>query len=120
MVQEYKKRVIYVLSILTWFATICNEAYRFFVKYKILGGDNLREETLIITGMTCASCAKAVERHVGRVDGVVSANVNLATEKLTVKYDESVTDVSNICEAVIKAGYGVLRTRQRNGRSLYP
>jgi|LFRM01.2.fsa_nt_gb Cu+-exporting ATPase len=80
------------------------------IKYR---GDTLREETLIITGMTCASCAKAVERHVGRVDGVVSANVNLATEKLTVKYDESVTDVSNICEAVIKAGYGVQDTAEK-------
>ena len=68
----------------------------------------MKQKTLIVTGMTCASCAKAVERHVGKVSGVISANVNLAAEKLTVEYDESVTDISNICDAVKKAGYDVL------------
>lgn len=68
----------------------------------------MKQKTLIVTGMTCASCAKAVERRVGKVAGVISANVNLATEKLTVEYDQSVTDISNICDAVKKAGYDVL------------
>lgn len=40
------------------------------------------KHTLNITGMSCASCARAVERQVGKLDGIQSANVNLATEKL--------------------------------------
>lgn len=62
--------------------------------------------TLNITGMTCAACARAVERSVGKIDGVESANVNLATEKLSVEYDEDKVDISRIIEAVEKAGYG--------------
>lgn len=73
----------------------------------------MKKETVIVTGMTCASCAKAVERRIGKVSGVVSANVNLATEKLTVEYDETVTDISNIYEAVKKAGYGVQETTEK-------
>ena len=38
--------------------------------------------------MTCAACAKAVERAVGKLEGISQAKVNLATEKLTVEYDE--------------------------------
>ncbi|HZK26021.1 MAG TPA: heavy metal translocating P-type ATPase [Thermoclostridium sp.] len=67
----------------------------------------MKNQSIIIKGMTCASCAKAVERHVSKVTGVNLANINLATEKLNVEYDESVTDISNIYEAIRKAGYDV-------------
>ena len=41
-----------------------------------------------ISGMTCASCAKAVERAVKKLDTSVVASVNIATEKLSISYDE--------------------------------
>jgi len=42
---------------------------------------------LPITGMTCANCASTIERTLRRkVPGVLSANVNLATERATVEY----------------------------------
>jgi Cu+-exporting ATPase len=62
-------------------------------------------KTLNIEGMTCASCARAVERATGKLDGVSSANVNLATEKLTVTYEPSKLRISDIKNAVEKAGY---------------
>ena len=46
------------------------------------------------------SCAKAVERSVNKIDGVLSANVNLAADKLFVEFDESKTDSEEIKEAV--------------------
>ena len=58
-----------------------------------------------IEGMTCASCARAVERVTGKLDGVSSANVNLATEKLTLEYDENKVTEEAIQNAVDKAGY---------------
>ena len=67
----------------------------------------MAKEILGITGMTCASCAKAVERSVSKIEGIDSANVNIATEKLTVEFDDSKTDVIKIKEAVKKAGYGI-------------
>ena len=42
-----------------------------------------KKETLQITGMTCASCAAAIERSVAKVPGVISSSVNFATEQLT-------------------------------------
>lgn len=64
--------------------------------------------TLKIEGMTCAACAKAVERASKKLDGVTEANVNLATEKLTVNFDESKLKLSDIQAAIEKAGYKAL------------
>ena len=55
--------------------------------------------------MTCASCSKAVERATRKLDGVVEANVNLATEKLSISYDPSELRYSDIKKAIEKAGY---------------
>ena len=44
---------------------------------------------LEVTGMTCASCVRRIEKALGRVDGVAEANVNLATEQAHVVFDPS-------------------------------
>lgn len=67
----------------------------------------MKKEILSITGMSCAACAKAVERSVSKVEGVSSATVNFAIEKLNVEFDEGKTDLNIIKKAIIKAGYGV-------------
>jgi Cu+-exporting ATPase len=69
--------------------------------------EELKTKDLGITGMTCAACAVAVERSVKKLDGVVSAAVNPATEKLTVEYDEARVDDAALKASVEKAGYGV-------------
>ena len=43
-------------------------------------------ETLLVQGMTCASCVGRVEKAIARVEGVASASVNLATERAEVRY----------------------------------
>src|SRR3954447_23501366 len=68
-----------------------------------------REVSLPITGMTCASCVRRVERTLGKVAGVASANVNLATEQATVAYDPAQVHLADLEAAVEKAGYGVRR-----------
>ena len=65
-------------------------------------------KVLKIEGMTCAACAKAVERATKKLDGVTEANVNYATEKLNVAFDESKASVEKIQEAIKKAGYKAL------------
>ena len=62
-------------------------------------GEN-EKEILSITGMSCAACAKAVERSVSKVEGVSSATVNFANEKLNVEFDEGKTDLNIIKEAI--------------------
>jgi Cu+-exporting ATPase len=64
-----------------------------------------KEVTIPVGGMSCAACAKAIERAVGKVSGVSSVSVNFATEKAAVKYDPSVARISEIKQAIVKAGY---------------
>jgi len=64
-----------------------------------------KEVTIPIGGMTCASCVRAVERAVGKLDGVKLVAVNLATEKALVRYDSSRLRLSEIKQSIAKAGY---------------
>ncbi|MBI3978303.1 MAG: heavy metal translocating P-type ATPase, partial [Chloroflexi bacterium] len=63
---------------------------------------------LAIGGMTCAPCAAHVEKGLRRVDGVLSASVNLATERATVEYLSTATGPADFKRAVGEAGYEVL------------
>lgn len=66
----------------------------------------MRQEQYEIDGMVCASCAQTVEKAVGQLKGVKTANVNLATEKMQVAYDERKLEPAQIVTAVEHAGYG--------------
>ncbi|MDR0765062.1 MAG: heavy metal translocating P-type ATPase [Synergistaceae bacterium] len=70
--------------------------------------------TLTISGMTCAACAKRIEKVTGRLGGVAKATVNFATEKLTVEYDEAALKLSAIEEAITGIGYGVVSENKKN------
>jgi len=54
--------------------------------------------------MTCASCVARVEEALSSVPGVISVNVNLASEKATVEYLEG-TGLADMRRAVKDAGY---------------
>ncbi|OWL95430.1 copper-translocating P-type ATPase [Deinococcus indicus] len=75
------------------------------------------EIELGIQGMTCASCAGRVERGLRKVDGVLDASVNLATERATVKYLPSSVSVGQLKAAVKRAGYEVLEVQAGQDRS---
>jgi P-type Cu+ transporter len=64
--------------------------------------------TLPITGMSCAACARTIERTLQGVHGVVAAGVNYATNRATVKFDPLVVSLPDIVEAVRSVGYDVL------------
>lgn len=72
----------------------------------------MKKEQYPIVGMHCASCKQLIERMLGKVNGVASANVNYGTETLTVEYDETKTNLSDIKAAVNKAGSYELITDQ--------
>jgi len=57
-----------------------------------------------VSGMTCASCVARVEEALSSVPGVISVNVNLASEKATVEYLEG-TGLADMRRAVKDAGY---------------
>ncbi|WP_010677681.1 heavy metal translocating P-type ATPase [Bacillus timonensis] len=59
-----------------------------------------------ITGMTCAACATRIEKGLNRMEGVATANVNLALEKATIEFNPSEVTVGDIIAKVEKLGYG--------------
>ena len=63
---------------------------------------------LDITGMTCASCARRVERVIGKVAGVQAVAVNLASEQATVQGSAA---AAAVVSAVETAGYGAAERR---------
>jgi len=79
----------------------------FINKINDLGYSTVSEKiTLPITGMTCASCVKRVQNALSEVKGVISAQVNFATEKATVEYIPGLP-VKELVKAVEAAGYSV-------------
>lgn len=63
---------------------------------------------LPITGMTCATCERNVNRALKKPDGVLDVSVNLATERAVVTYLPGVTSRRDLVAAVEAAGYGVI------------
>ena len=64
-----------------------------------------KEVSIPVSGMTCAACARAIERAVSRIDGVSNVSVNFAAEKALVRYDPRATRLLEIKQAITKAGY---------------
>ncbi len=66
-----------------------------------------KQITLPITGMHCTNCSDTIARDLGKLDGVVAADVNYATERATVAFNPSVLDENVIIERIKDCGYGV-------------
>ena len=60
---------------------------------------------LPVEGMTCAACSARVEKAIGKLPGVKEVSVNLLSEKAAIQYQAGVTRLSEIKQAVLKAGY---------------
>ena len=68
----------------------------------------MENKSFAIEGMTCASCAQTVEKAAKKVRGVTQASVNLATEKLSIEYNEPTFSVENLQKAVDNSGYELI------------
>ena len=64
--------------------------------------------TLRIGGMHCAACSRAVERALKKTEGIEEANVNIATEKAVLNFDDKKLKYNDIVNVIVKAGYQVL------------
>ena len=67
------------------------------------------EMSLTVQGMTCAACVGRVERALRKVEGVLDASVNLATERAVVRHVPGAVSSDRIEAAVRDAGYNVLQ-----------
>ena len=66
---------------------------------------------LKISGMSCATCAKTIEKSLLRLDGVTSAQVNLGNETAVVEYDPTKLKLADLEKAVTDAGYKVINEK---------
>ena len=83
-------------------------------KIRDLGYDVVTEKAeLDIRGMTCAACARRIEKGLARLDGVIRADVNLATERGTVEYYSAALDVAEIVKKVKDLGYDASPRKDR-------
>lgn len=67
--------------------------------------ENEREASLLLEGITCAACIWLNERHVGGLPGVLAVDINYATRRARVRWDESRIKLSDILAAIAAIGY---------------
>jgi len=65
--------------------------------------------------MHCAACTARIEKGLNKLEGIRSANVNLATEKAVVEYDDRLIDAARIEQAIEGLGYGAYRDEESRG-----
>ncbi|MCF2143579.1 MAG: heavy metal translocating P-type ATPase [Candidatus Heimdallarchaeota archaeon] len=82
-------------------------------------GYGIRKEKidLLVTGMTCASCAQNVEKALKKTTGVFSAFVNLATRKATVEFNPTLVTVKTLEKAIKAIGYDVEKSIEEDALS---
>ncbi|MEN8262183.1 MAG: heavy metal translocating P-type ATPase [Nitrospirota bacterium] len=68
--------------------------------------------TIPIKGMTCAACVKRVQDSLASVNGVLSAVVNLATEKATLEYFPAQAGIRDFKKAVQDTGYEIVEVEE--------
>ena len=73
----------------------------------------MKTQKFDVTGMTCSACSARIEKNIKKTDGVIETNVNLLTNSMTVKYDESVLNDGNIIKVVEDTGYGASLAEKR-------
>ena len=61
---------------------------------------------LSVTGMSCAACARRIEKQLGLASGVSVAGVNYATSRARVTFDPKTTSIENLVDVVEDTGYG--------------
>lgn len=67
-----------------------------------------QEVTITVGGMMCATCVETIEAALRELPGVVTATVNLGTEKAYVTYNPSLTTTADMKKAIEDAGYQYL------------
>ncbi|AWT49408.1 hypothetical protein DLE54_07745 [Psychrobacter sp. YP14] len=66
---------------------------------------SLETTTIHIEGMTCGGCVKSVEGAVSQLSAVQSIDVDLAANQAVVSFDNEVTSIESVLEAIEDAGF---------------
>ncbi len=74
----------------------------------------MKTQKFNVTGMTCSACSARIEKNINNTNGIIEANVNLLSNSMTVKYDESVLTEGDIIKVVEDTGYGASSAERKN------
>src|SRR3989339_708160 len=77
----------------------------------------MKKTDLNITGMHCASCTTLINRALSKTEGVSEANVNYATAKARVAYDENKLSEEDLIKVVKNKGYGASISTKNDNRN---
>ncbi|MDD3792965.1 MAG: copper ion binding protein, partial [Candidatus Bathyarchaeota archaeon] len=69
---------------------------------------NGKRIVLNISGMSCINCVRAIEKSLSNLNGVISAKVNLTTEKAVIDFDPTILDQKTIEKTIVDTGYQVI------------
>ncbi len=75
--------------------------------------DKIKTIDFKIEGMSCAACSKSAERSLRKTEGVVSASVNIATEKAIVSYDTSICSFGDLKNSIEKVGFHIAKEEKK-------
>jgi Cu+-exporting ATPase len=76
------------------------------------------EITLRIYGMTCSSCTSTVETELGKMPGISSVAVSLATETAKVTFDRGMIGPREMVERVEELGFDAMLSDQQDATQL--
>ena len=77
----------------------------------------MKTQKFDVTGMTCSACSARIEKNISKTQGVLETNVNLLTNSMTVKFDESVLNEGDIIRVVEDTGYGASLADRAKGEA---
>ncbi len=66
------------------------------------------KESYPVLGIECASCVKKIESVLNKTEGVTNANVNFASEKLLIEYDDEKISLADLANVLKKIGYDLI------------
>jgi copper chaperone/Cu+-exporting ATPase len=69
----------------------------------------MQTEEFVLSGLRCPSCARLIQEDASKLDGVESAEVDLAARTLRLLYDEQTFQFAKLEAAIKAAGFGVSR-----------
>ena len=81
------------------------DVQRSFVSHEARDAAEVKQASLILEGIVCAACVWLNERHVNALPGVIEFRVNYTTHRATVKWDDSLIQLSDILRAISAIGY---------------
>lgn len=75
----------------------------------------MQKTILKIKGMDCASCAINITKRLEKQAGIISANINFATAKANIEYDEGKISLDEIKKTIVSIGYQIEEENEHKG-----